>query len=201
MNPVLQTHLRTQHGPHGDAYARGFLAGLQCNPEPMVPSVWMNQLLWKDSRGSFASAPEARAIVAALAKEWENTERLLRGGNPGLMAFLWSSGEVEVLPRSFMWSSGFFDAAYLEGYDFVGSSEGDLSAIAPFEVILSAGLQRGYRTMDVAAFDALQADHLRHLFRDDLVLELVSKLDRDLVRAFLHFRGMEPIVLHWQEEL
>ncbi len=200
MIPFLQQHLRSQHGPHGDAYACGFLVALQCNPEPMVPSVWMNTVLWKNDEGAFDTAAEARSIIAALTKEWENTERGLRGSLPGLVKLLQSEGEDQVLPRAFAWCRGFFDAAYLEGFDFIGSNEGDLEAIAPFEILLSAGLQRGMRGNRDTVYQALQSENLKALFRDELVEELIAHIDRDLVRAYKHFRGMEPIVLQWVEE-
>lgn len=200
MSSILQQHLRSQHGPHGDAYASGFLVALQCNPEPMVPSVWMNAVLWSAGDGAFDTAGEARSVIQALTKEWENTERSLRKGQPGLLAYLGSEGEFERFTRAFAWCCGFFDAAYLDGYDFVGTSEGDLEAIAPFEILLSAGLQRGLRGKSNTAYEALQSDALKGLFRDDLVEEVMDRLDRSLVRAFRHFRGMEPIVLQYMED-
>jgi len=201
MNLVLAQHVLGQHGPHGDAYVHGFLAGLQCNPETLEPALWMNHVLWNGDAGSFDTAQAAREVVKALVREWETTERGMRNGVPGVTALILDAQNFEEqMRRAYGWVAGFFDAAYLDGYDFVGAGEGDQSAIAPFEVLLSAGVQRGYAGEDNAAYIALQKELLRDLLRDDLMRDLLSKLDKQLVRAYKHFRGLEPIELPWQEE-
>jgi len=196
MNLVLVRQVRETHGPNGDIYVHGFLAGLQCNPETLDPALWMNHVLWNGAAGSFDTAQQAREIIKALVHEWESMERSLRNSNPGLSALIMECDCFEnQMRRAYDWVAGFFDAAYLDGYDFVGTGEGDQSAIAPFEILLSAGVQRGFAGQENPAYETLQADHLQRLLRDDLICEMWGKLDHLLVRAFRHFRGMEPIEL------
>lgn len=201
MHAGLKKHLQEQHGPYGDSYGVGFLCGLQCNPETLVPSLWMDKVLWSDGQGAFDDANQARVIISFLAKEWETTEKSLRQGKSVVKELFFNGITKEYdLQSAYTWVAGFFDAAYMDGYDFIGKSEADQSAVAPFEVILSAGVQRGFAGVDNKAYGALQQVNLQQLLRDDLIFELLSKADSMLHRAYRHFRGIEPIDILWQED-
>jgi yecA family protein len=194
----LKQHLQDQHGPHGDAYGIGFLCGLQCNPETLVPSIWMDRVLWQEGQGSFEEAHQARGVVTALVKEWEQTEKLLRQGAP-ILSPLFVQPKLDML-RAYYWVAGFFDAAYFDGYDFIGVSEADQSAVAPFEVLLSAGVQRGFAGRGSPAFGKLQRDDLVAILRNEIIVELLTNADHHLHRAYRHFRDIEPIEIFWTEE-
>ncbi|HSQ43264.1 MAG TPA: UPF0149 family protein [Fibrobacteraceae bacterium] len=195
MDSVLASHLKVQYGPYGPLYASGFLSGLQCNPDPVEPTEWMNQVLWKTGHGEFPTESEARSIAQALSKEMAETDRRLQSGHAGVSALMDGTDFSARLSQVYLWVMGFFDAVYLEGNDIIGVGEGDQSAIAAFEVLLSAAVQRGLAGRGNAAYEALQTDGLPHLLRDDLIDEMLPHLDRNLVRAYRHFRGIDPICL------
>lgn len=198
MNTILCTHFRSIHGPDGDAYASGFLYALQCNPEPVYPNDWMNRLLWNGPPGEFESKQHVMSVVKPLVQEWEQVEKRLRQGKPGVWALVNPGGVPlqRVLERLYYWTAGFFDGAYLEDHDFIGQDEGDQSAISFLELILSAGVQRGFAGADNELYRRLQSEELQSLLRDELIAEILPRIDTQVMRAYRHFRGIEPIELH-----
>jgi len=203
MDQILETHILACHGSDGDAYVHGFLCGLQCNPVPVAPTEWLDHVLWNGARGEFDSKKQVLAIVTPLVKEWDQLGKRLDSGRPGVMTLIAKDPKSDFhtrLQRLYLWTAGFFDAAYLDDHDFIGKSEGDQSAIAFLEMILSAGVQRGFAGEQNELYGHLQSDSMRSLLRDELMEEMFARVDTSIVRAFRHFRGIDPIYMDLVEE-
>ena len=155
--------------------------------------------MWNGQPGEFDSKTQLMQVVTPLVKEWELTDKVLHNKRPEALAMFYracgSQDFLIVMPCVYKWTAGFFDAVYLDDHDFVGMNDGDQSAIAYFEMMLSAGVQRGYAGENNELYKRLQSESLQALLRDELIEEMFARFDANLVRAYEHFRGIAPIKL------
>jgi len=186
---ALRDYLDSERAPEGSmdfSELDGFLAGLVAGPEAIAPTEWW-PVIWDGKEPKFNSESEARRILAAVLRRYEEIAGSLDAEPATFSPVFWEGEDGAPIVED--WSYGFMQAVALraDAWDTVLNDEDTAILLIPIGIIAGMGLP------DMGAPVSLTQSAMDELMEDaDMMLTACAVG----LRAFWRDRTVEPRVLH-----